>query len=167
MPVFVGDRQRLCTDLVLRNRKEASPMARSRRTVVYGFLKHTLSHSLFHSCRTVSVGHPETQLIQLIPEIKVVRSLWYYGDGKTDLLLFFIFLVLALACQQTQKNSLSTYDIELSRHFLVQCAVVDLFPWTCMYSFGSPFGSLLSTHPGKNLHSCQYFGNLVLICVIN
>lgn len=95
---------------VLRHvRKEASPTARSACTEVYYFLSRVLSHSFFHSGRTVSVAHQKRLLIQLIPEKKLVRSLRYYGDQTTDLLVFSIFLLPSLACQQTEKQSVSVW----------------------------------------------------------
>lgn len=101
-------RQRVCPILVLSNSgKQVSPKAKSLCTVVYYFLQYILSHSLFHSCRTVSVGHQKRLLIRLIPEIQVVRSLWCHGDETTDLLIFSVFLLLMLACQQTWKQSVS------------------------------------------------------------
>ena len=40
---------------------------------------------------------------------KLVRSLRYYGDQTTDLLVFSIFLLPLLACQQTEKQSVSVW----------------------------------------------------------
>lgn len=93
-------RQRLCgVSLSLETPARRPPHRPGLLALWVYFLRQAVSHSLFHSCRTVSVGHQK--LIQLTPEIKAVRSVWCYGDETTDLLVFSIF---SAACVDTSPD---------------------------------------------------------------
>ena len=62
----------VCVCVCLQKRTQGGVTnSRSTCTEVYYFLSRVLSHSFFHSGRTVSVGHQKRLLIQLIPEKKV------------------------------------------------------------------------------------------------
>ena len=63
---------------------------------------------------------------------KLVRSFRYYGDQTTDLLVFSIFLLPLLACQQT--NSPSPCDIDLQAFLSVGTLLLTCFPgYLCVH----------------------------------
>lgn len=68
--------------------------------------------------------------------------LWKWNNWFTGFLYFFLLLV--LACQQIEKQSVSVWHRAFRAFFRTVCCRIR------SYSFGSPFGSPLPTCPGKN-----------------